>query len=290
MVFHGAMARGEGPSQYGVTQLKAGLVLHSWTVASPDPTRPVLVALHGWADDGAVFAPVACSLAEACDVFAPDFPGHGGTPWTGSGPFRFSELVAPACAAVDHAATAAEGRPLVLLGHSMGAAIALRVAARRPGVVSHLVCEEPPVPPRIGWRERRKDIRWRRRMQTLDPAARIAELSRFAEWSQPELVSWAGSMGRADLSVLSTLRRFDDLLPTPDVRVTVPLTVVLGQEEGGRRGDAVLRRYLNAGHGETVVVRVGRGHNPRREDPDGFAEMLVGVLNTAGQRGETSVT
>ena len=41
-----------------------------------DPQGPKLLALHGWLDNAASFAPMAAHLA-AFDLVALDLPGHG---------------------------------------------------------------------------------------------------------------------------------------------------------------------------------------------------------------------
>ena len=69
------------------------------------------------------------------EVWAVNWPGYGGS----SGPARLSAIAPAALAAYD---AVADGRPVVVCGHSLGTAAALCVAARRP--VAGLVLVNPP--------------------------------------------------------------------------------------------------------------------------------------------------
>jgi pimeloyl-[acyl-carrier protein] methyl ester esterase len=89
------------------------------------------VLLHGFGLHGGVFEPIVPELARHHRVLVVDLPGHG-----------LSTAVAPwtleAIASVVDSALAIEG-PLVVLGWSFGALVALTWAQRRPERVSRLV-------------------------------------------------------------------------------------------------------------------------------------------------------
>jgi|HubBroStandDraft_4_1064222.scaffolds.fasta_scaffold18591_2 pimeloyl-ACP methyl ester carboxylesterase len=99
--------------------------------AGEDETRGSVVLLHGLAANKKIMSYLARGFALLnLRVFVPDMPGHGRTP----GPFSFAR--ADACSesfvrqlirrgAIDPELT-------ILAGHSMGGAIALRVASRIP--------------------------------------------------------------------------------------------------------------------------------------------------------------
>jgi pimeloyl-ACP methyl ester carboxylesterase len=91
----------------------------------PDPAAPTVVLLHGAGMDHTVFALQARALAHhGRNVLALDFPGHGGS----AGPALDSIF-----ALADWVLRAAARRGAVRLrvvGHSMGALVALEVAAR----------------------------------------------------------------------------------------------------------------------------------------------------------------
>ena len=108
---------------------------------------PACVLLHGWLDTSASFDRLAPLLhAAGMRTIALDARGHGDSSWVGAGGFyHFVEYIADLDAALDALSLAlpvdAHGRvraPVRIVGHSMGASIALLYAAARPGRVSHL--------------------------------------------------------------------------------------------------------------------------------------------------------
>lgn len=106
----------------------------------------VILALHGFDDYSASFEDAAAAWAEAGIVtVAMDQRGFGETEnigiWAGTDTY-----VADAVTAVEAVARTYPGRPLVLLGESMGSAVALLALARRPDLpVDALILVAPAV-------------------------------------------------------------------------------------------------------------------------------------------------
>ena len=97
----------------------------------------VLLHCSGWSH--AQWRPLAASLAARHEVYAPDLIGYGATSgWTGRGRFCLAHE-----AAVVRSLIGGLGRPVHLVGHSYGGAVALHVARTRPDLVSSLVLVEP---------------------------------------------------------------------------------------------------------------------------------------------------
>src|ERR1700739_705738 len=127
------------PYREGTVMLEAGgcRMVTDLIDKGNDDTSGSVILLHGLAANKKLMGYMARSFAdENLRVFVPDLPGHGRTP----GPFSFSR--AETCAemftrqligrrAIDPART-------ILAGHSMGGAIAIRLAARIPvaGVIA----------------------------------------------------------------------------------------------------------------------------------------------------------
>lgn len=93
-----------------------------------------VIALHCAQGSGGMFAGLVLS---GCTVIAPDLRGHGILPlWDGQGDYH-SDCTRDAIAMAE-----AEG-VVDLVGHSLGATIALRVALERPELVRSLTLIEP---------------------------------------------------------------------------------------------------------------------------------------------------
>jgi pimeloyl-ACP methyl ester carboxylesterase len=117
---------------------------------------PWVLALHGWGRDHHDFDPVLAGL----DAVALDLPGHGVAPeppgpWSTS---EYAQWVAPALDELD-------AGPVVLVGHSFGARVAVRLAGEGtyPGAgrVAALVLVGAPLAPPPGGAIRRPPLVYR---------------------------------------------------------------------------------------------------------------------------------
>lgn len=104
------------------------LALASWP--SVGPTRAVILALHGFGDAGPLTFDEAAQAwaARGIAVYAPDQRGFGANPsrkrWPGE-----AALIADARAMARALRARHPGKPLVVVGHSMGGGVALAAAA-----------------------------------------------------------------------------------------------------------------------------------------------------------------
>ena len=101
-------------------------------------TGRTVVLLHGLGGSAANWGAVADGLRGSHRILVPDLPGHGGSPapaaradvgW-------FADTLAAALAV-------AEGGPAIVVGHSFGGQVALRLASRHPQLVSALLLVAP---------------------------------------------------------------------------------------------------------------------------------------------------
>ncbi|WP_310597251.1 alpha/beta fold hydrolase [Aeromonas aquatica] len=98
--------------------------------------KPLLIALHGWLDNGASFLPLAPHLTDF-HLICVDLPGHGHSDHK-STPYVFVDWLDD----LHQIAQAAGWQRFVLLGHSLGALIASAYAGVFPEQVERLIMLE----------------------------------------------------------------------------------------------------------------------------------------------------
>lgn len=121
--------------------------VHALAQGPLDGPNPVLVFLHGAGMSHGVWAPLLSSFLETPAVLAPDLPGHGRS----DGPLLPD--VATMAEWLETLLETAGVMQACLVGHSMGALVALETAARCPERVHSLallgVAETMPVHPKL---------------------------------------------------------------------------------------------------------------------------------------------
>ena len=103
---------------------------------SPNPDITPLVLLHGWMDVAASFQFVVDALEQDHFIIAPDWRGFGLTASGGADCFWHPDYLADLDALLDHYAP---GQRVNLVGHSMGANVAMIYAGVRPERVRRLI-------------------------------------------------------------------------------------------------------------------------------------------------------
>jgi pimeloyl-ACP methyl ester carboxylesterase len=123
----------------------------SWEAAADAPAdAPLQVCLHGLGGSHLNWSLLAPLLTDLGPVHAPDLAGFGRTPVTG----RSASVGDNVDLVAGYLETVSPGRPVVLLGNSMGGHIAYSLAARRQDLVAALVLVGAAVPPLISWPDR----------------------------------------------------------------------------------------------------------------------------------------
>jgi pimeloyl-ACP methyl ester carboxylesterase len=92
-----------------------------------------VVLLHGWGACKEVWWSTLVALAQLGRVFAPDLPGHGGSPIHGCN--RMAQLAAR----IGEFCDAQSLQAITLVGHSLGGNVALELALARPELLQRLV-------------------------------------------------------------------------------------------------------------------------------------------------------
>lgn len=108
---------------------------------APDgPPRSVVVVVHGYAEYAARYRHVAERLtADAAVVYGPDHIGHGRSEGERALLTDFSHVVDDLRTLVDIALAEHPGRPVVMIGHSMGGLLTSRFAQEYPDDVAGIV-------------------------------------------------------------------------------------------------------------------------------------------------------
>jgi len=118
-----------------------------------DPSRPLAVLVHGVTSSSRTWWRVGPALAErGFRVLAVDLRGHGASPRPVAG-LAATDLAADVAETVAGAPGGQGTAPPVdlLVGHSLGALVALELVTTRPGFARRLLLEDPPGPSSVDW-------------------------------------------------------------------------------------------------------------------------------------------
>ena len=119
------------------------IVVRRWAPA--DPAFIVLLA-HGYGEHGGRYEHVAARLVDAgAAVYAPDHAGHGRSEGEQALIHDVDDVVADLHTVATDARTDHPGRPLVVLGHSMGGLLATRFVQQHAEDVDALVLSGPAI-------------------------------------------------------------------------------------------------------------------------------------------------
>jgi pimeloyl-ACP methyl ester carboxylesterase len=243
----------------------------------PPGDAPTMVLLHGLTDSGSGWPGAERHWGSTYSLLAVDQRGHGDSP-------RFTRRqldTHPGEVMVDDAVGILSqlAVPPVVVGHSLGGAVALAVAVRRPELVRALVLEDPaPLGPGDRQRDAARAEEFLAGVQDSLDARDQDELVRLRRekhpsWPEDELLVTGVAEQQMDLAYLA----HGDFKPTtrwPDLfaNVRVPTLVVSGDDPSGVCiTEDVERGIAETGNPHVRVVRVpGSAHCIRREQPSVF--------------------
>lgn len=259
----------------------------AWAVTERGTGEPLLLLLHGFTGAAASWDGHLDVFAAGRRVLAPDLPGHGATPATATPGAMTVEATADALATLLADLDAA---PADVLGYSMGARLALRLAVTRPDAVGRLVLESPsagivdPVD------------RAARRAADEDLAARIERdgiASFVTAWERTPVFASHAALAPGVAARQRAIRLASDprglarslraagqgaMEPLHDrlASVTAPTLVVAGALDrvGLPRAEAVAAGIPGA----RLAVLGDAGHTPHLETPDAFRRLVLAFL------------
>lgn len=121
-----------------------GLDLHGQAWLPEGPPRAVIVLAHGLGEHCGRYTRLAGELtARGYGVYALDHRGHGHSPGSRANIGRFEYLVSDFCTFAGRTMRQFVDTPTLLLGHSMGGAVAFASALRLQGTLQGLVLSAP---------------------------------------------------------------------------------------------------------------------------------------------------
>jgi pimeloyl-ACP methyl ester carboxylesterase len=260
-------------------------------IEAGDEDAPALVLVHGFLVSHRAFDDVIDPFAEHFHVIAPDLPGFGES--EKPSPARYAYGVeAFAEAMADVIAAFGVGRASVL-GHAMGAAVGITLAAQHPELVQRLVVVDPlcyPAPQPFRERLMLTPIvgsfvfkqmfgrAWFRSLFREEVAGpRAAPSLERIDWHYDRFNS-----PPARESAYAVLRAVLDARPIAArlTRITTPTLVVWGRDDGifpATGAQRLAREILGA-----KLELMDSGHAPHEEQPAAFVELVSQFL--AGKR------
>ena len=254
---------------------------------------PRVLALHGWLDNAASFAPLAPLLGEL-DLVALDLPGHGHSSHRPAGT-RYHFIDYPF--AVDAALKALGWPDAHLLGHSMGAAIAATYGAGAPEHVRSLVMLDSLGPLtadtdtaadrlRRSLHKQRRGLRATRRYVSIGDMVRARQAASDLESASARLLceraarrdddgwTWRSDPALNWVSpLLMTEEQVLDLLQHIEAPV---LTWHATTESPWFSAEKLRRRKAALAHGRHLSV--AGGHHFHMEDPASIAATMVAFI------------
>lgn len=229
----------------GRTVVSGGVALHVRETPASSPDLPEAVYVHGLAGSSTNWTDLAGMLSRRVAGTAVDLPGFGL-----SEPTAQREYTPDAMADALLCWIAGRGRPVHLVGNSLGGLISMTVAARRPELVRSLTLVSPAMP------DRRPDPR-----RLSDPRmalAMVPGLGRTARRALAEepLRSRAEKVVRLCFAdpARGSARRLEELVAEAAHRATLPWAT--------EASDGATRGLLGAWAGRGAWVRAGRVRVP----------------------------
>ncbi|HET8626260.1 MAG TPA: alpha/beta fold hydrolase, partial [Thermomicrobiales bacterium] len=279
-------ARAAGPAVVeDFVALPGGLRL-AYVLAGPAGATP-LVFLHGLGGSQSTWQAVLGDLAGRFRVCALDLPGHGRS--DKPAPAETDYSVRGLAAAVGQALDALGLAPAVLVGHSLGGAVALQLALDRPGAVRGLVLVDsaglgdevnPELLDRIAAPPSREEARRLLELFFHDP--RFVLESGVEDLHRQRLAPGAADAVRAVAA--ACFSREGQRLDLRDRlgEIAAPALVVWGAEDRVFPARQAAEGAAALGDARAEVIP-GAGHVPQVEAADRFAALVAAFAGGTGR-------
>lgn len=261
-------------------------------IEQPADSDTLIVALHGWMDNAASFFPLMDAMPEQHFV-ALEWPGHGHSAHRDDY-YHFADYVDDLHLALTQLAPS---KPVVLVGHSLGALVATVFAATFPELVHALVCIDGLGPLSLPLDQQvahfRRAIEQRRQtpkvraLSSVDFAVKIRASSSKLSYENSQLLVERGIL-QADrvwhwrhdsrLKLSSPLRMSEQQAQVFCEAVQAPL-LLLRAVQGSYLSDVVLAQR-SAWFKQLDVSHVGEGHHLHMSSAKECAKKIKRMLKT----------
>lgn len=259
----------------------------SLNYAEGPPSGPPLVLLHGVGWRWQNFLPVIPPLLVRWHIYALDFRGHGLSGRV-AGAYRFIDYAQDTIAFLRTQAA----ELAILLGHSLGAMVAISVAAEAPDLVRAIVLEDPPLtaflkdrglsePPHEMFVAYRNLASSGGSVDELASALAVIEPEEDAAANR----AWAKSLSQADTDVLTVIidNRVIEGYDTEALlrRISCPVLLLQGDPVlGGALEDLDAEYAVSLLSRCTFVHLPGVGHGIHYLQPEAFRRIVVDFLES----------
>lgn len=265
----------------------------------PNPGQPTLVLLHGLAESSAFFwRPLIAGLHGQYDILAFDLLGHGDS----SSQPAYGYAARTQARLLEQALTKLRQPPYIVLGHSLGGVLGVRMALDLPQHISSLVVYDTPLPQGV-----LKNIGYYTRYIPLNALLPIAPLvlpgagfvaqyvPLFRQITRLLLLQWRVpyrrerldkeyldyTMQASRIGLANSVREifFKENILSEMARMTIPTLLIMGE------GDVLLRpemlhRVAHINPLMQVQVIPDAGHVSLLDQPEYFLQALLAFLAT----------
>ena len=282
------------------------LAARSWTAASAareaDGSARVALLIHGVTSSSRTWWRVGPALAaRGYRVLAVDLRGHGAS-LAVDGALALADLAADVLHTLrDEGAVSPDGpRPSehrarlvappidLVVGHSLGALVALELLGRVPGLARWLVLEEPPGPTSVDWVAMADGIEADTRRARNDPDGMRGDMvAGNPGWAAEEVERRLDDLVACDAEGVAAALRGTVAFDAAGLAgaVELPTLLVIGLEDLGSALAGPDRKAMISALGDRGMVEVlDSGHNLHRESFERYMEVLDRWLARTGQR------
>ena len=243
-----------------------------------------LVFLHGFGDMAECWLGLMYRLDPELPMYALDAPAHGRSAVRTD--VEYTNQIAQRAATFIRGL----GRPVVLVGHSMGALQAMHIAGDAPELVRAMVLEDPPIAPDLSpWRDPMTIAQlggWIRKMQR---QSREESLARVREahphWDAVEYEPWVDAKRAVDLSFVGEFAIHREPMEVTLSHITCPTLLLTGDPAEGAIITAENAAWATSLCATMRVHHVASAsHDIRRDAPAVVASAIDGFLREVGVR------